>query len=178
MAYGVMVARVGLSKPRGRKPGSGSRTRMRRRDGANLLSPARRARPAFRPFIAHLAGQVRATAYIRRILGVGKAACAPLICCSRAFAPVSRQWTNPASGPSISNSLIYLGYLERARGFEPPTPTLARLCSTPELHPHPAAAGRSAARSHLSPGGWLCKACVGGRGTASFGCHGPAADPG
>ena len=25
--------------------------------------------------------------------------------------------------------------LERARGFEPPTPTLARLCSTPELHP-------------------------------------------
>src|ERR1044071_8970898 len=27
--------------------------------------------------------------------------------------------------------------LERARGFEPPTPTLARLCSTPELHPHP-----------------------------------------
>jgi hypothetical protein len=22
-------------------------------------------------------------------------------------------------------------------GFEPTTPTLARLCSTPELHPHP-----------------------------------------
>src|SRR3954452_24550530 len=31
--------------------------------------------------------------------------------------------------------------LERAKGFEPSTPTLARLCSTPELHP------RSAARS-------------------------------
>jgi hypothetical protein len=28
--------------------------------------------------------------------------------------------------------------LERAKGFEPSTPTLARLCSTPELHPHPA----------------------------------------
>src|ERR1700730_6298105 len=27
--------------------------------------------------------------------------------------------------------------LERAMGFEPTTPTLARLCSTPELHPHP-----------------------------------------
>ena len=29
-------------------------------------------------------------------------------------------------------------YLERAKGFEPSTPTLARLCSTPELHPRPA----------------------------------------
>jgi hypothetical protein len=28
--------------------------------------------------------------------------------------------------------------LERAMGFEPTTPTLARLCSTPELHPHDA----------------------------------------
>ena len=27
--------------------------------------------------------------------------------------------------------------VERAKGFEPSTPTLARLCSTPELHPHP-----------------------------------------
>src|SRR5712692_6518328 len=27
--------------------------------------------------------------------------------------------------------------LERAEGFEPSTPTLARLCSTPELRPHP-----------------------------------------
>ena len=27
--------------------------------------------------------------------------------------------------------------LERAKGFEPSTPTLARLCSTPELRPHP-----------------------------------------
>src|SRR5436305_5190683 len=29
--------------------------------------------------------------------------------------------------------------LERAKGFEPSTPTLARSCSTPELHPHPRA---------------------------------------
>jgi hypothetical protein len=27
--------------------------------------------------------------------------------------------------------------LERAKGFEPSTPTLARLCSTPELRPLP-----------------------------------------
>jgi hypothetical protein len=27
--------------------------------------------------------------------------------------------------------------MERAKGFEPSTPTLARLCSTPELHPQP-----------------------------------------
>src|SRR5262245_65682539 len=27
--------------------------------------------------------------------------------------------------------------MERAKGFEPSTPTLARSCSTPELHPHP-----------------------------------------
>ena len=30
-----------------------------------------------------------------------------------------------------------LKLLERAKGFEPSTPTLARSCSTPELHPHP-----------------------------------------
>ena len=34
--------------------------------------------------------------------------------------------------------------LERAKGFEPSTPTLARSCSTPELHPHPE-----------RPGGWV-----------------------
>jgi Ala-tRNA(Pro) deacylase len=42
--------------------------------------------------------------------------------------------------------------LERARGFEPPTPTLARLCSTPELHPRPAAVGRPAALLILARG--------------------------
>jgi hypothetical protein len=35
--------------------------------------------------------------------------------------------------------------LERAMGFEPTTPTLARLCSTPELHPHPKRVRRSSA---------------------------------
>ena len=34
------------------------------------------------------------------------------------------------SGPDILS-------LERAKGFEPSTPTLARSCSTPELHPRP-----------------------------------------
>ena len=36
---------------------------------------------------------------------------------------------------SACKTLIFLRKLERAKGFEPSTPTLARLCSTPELHP-------------------------------------------
>src|SRR5690349_6618387 len=32
---------------------------------------------------------------------------------------------------------IFRLFLERAKGFEPSTPTLARLCSTPELRPRP-----------------------------------------
>ena len=38
-----------------------------------------------------------------------------------------------ASGLLIVSS--WVGRLERAKGFEPSTLTLARLCSTPELHP-------------------------------------------
>ncbi len=35
-------------------------------------------------------------------------------------------------------------------GFEPTTPTLARLCSTPELHPHPFESDRPGAiEGHL-----------------------------
>src|SRR5438128_2650225 len=37
--------------------------------------------------------------------------------------------------PEISP--IFEEKLERAKGYEPSTPTLARSCSTPELHPHP-----------------------------------------
>lgn len=46
------------------------------------------------------------------------------------------------------------GELERAKGFEPSTPTLARLCSTPELHPliNSTAWGRSLGRWSLSCG--------------------------
>ena len=53
---------------------------------------------------------------------------------------------------SFHNNLILHEKLERAKGFEPSTPTLARLCSTPELRPlerlRPAlvAAGRGEAR--------------------------------
>jgi putative thioredoxin len=39
---------------------------------------------------------------------------------------------------------LYQENLERAKGFEPSTLTLARLCSTPELHPH---SSRRAAKS-------------------------------
>jgi hypothetical protein len=37
--------------------------------------------------------------------------------------------------PDLNNPLNYSRKLERAKGFEPSTPTLARLCSTPELRP-------------------------------------------
>ena len=43
------------------------------------------------------------------------------------------------------------GLLERAKGFEPSTPTLARLCSTPELHPRPGDP------YHAGRGGGCCK---------------------
>src|SRR5436305_11233339 len=41
--------------------------------------------------------------------------------------------------------------LERAKGFEPSTPTLARSCSTPELHPHPKSSGWVAAGAPRMP---------------------------
>jgi Ala-tRNA(Pro) deacylase len=43
-------------------------------------------------------------------------------------------------------------------GFEPTTPTLARLCSTPELRPHPAAAQVAAEGPHHTARPGLCKA--------------------
>ena len=62
------------------------------------------------------------------------------------------QYMRAVSGPSPTTSqmlptmralhtgedrLVLKKKLERAKGFEPSTPTLARSCSTPELHPHP-----------------------------------------
>ena len=49
--------------------------------------------------------------------------------------------------PSLNDFLNFypkcLILLERAMGFEPTTPTLARLCSTPELHPRSGLPSRS-----------------------------------
>src|SRR5579859_5771919 len=48
---------------------------------------------------------------------------------------LQRKWSRPSWAAPI---FPFLGEkLERAKGFEPSTPTLARSCSTPELHPHP-----------------------------------------
>src|SRR5579863_1539316 len=52
---------------------------------------------------------------------------------------------------SPAGFLKLLLFLERAKGFEPSTPTLARLCSTPELHPHPF--GGVAAKAAYAVGG-------------------------
>ena len=48
-------------------------------------------------------------------------------------------------------------YLERAMGFEPTTPTLARLCSTPELHPHPQKEVTAQAAERPKPPALVCQ---------------------
>ncbi len=59
----------------------------------------------------------------------------------------------------VYNMLIFLGNLERAKGFEPSTPTLARLCSTPELRPlwRPEAVFLSAGCGELAAVVWMGK---------------------
>jgi hypothetical protein len=51
-----------------------------------------------------------------------------------------------AAAKGAHKHLLVLKILERAKGFEPSTPTLARLCSTPELHPRPRAVHAANAR--------------------------------
>jgi hypothetical protein len=45
------------------------------------------------------------------------------------------KWNGLPLAPGGSEFIDMKGILERAKGFEPSTPTLARLCSTPELRP-------------------------------------------
>ena len=46
-------------------------------------------------------------------------------------------WHRPGCCTTSARLASQSTQLERAKGFEPSTPTLARSCSTPELHPHP-----------------------------------------
>ena len=55
---------------------------------------------------------------------------------------------------ALHKSLYFTEKLERAKGFEPSTPTLARLCSTTELHPRPC---RFATRLLLAQSDRVCK---------------------
>src|SRR3954454_24149789 len=53
---------------------------------------------------------------------------------------------NTAASGADNHVPVRLGWmlwekLERAKGLEPSTPTLARSCSTTELHPHPLGIG-------------------------------------
>ena len=64
------------------------------------------------------------------------------------FRILQAQNAKSAGKPGACGSLGWEECLERAKGFEPSTPTLARLCSTPELHPHPDS-GAPAARGGL-----------------------------
>src|SRR5205823_1274994 len=54
-----------------------------------------------------------------------------------AFVVSGRLALDPAFLQQLLLGRRALQKLERAKGFEPSTPTLARSCSTPELHPHP-----------------------------------------
>jgi hypothetical protein len=57
---------------------------------------------------------------------------------SRCFPRASPEWKRQGRlSAACQNLFRYREKLERAKGFEPSTPTLARSCSTPELHPHP-----------------------------------------
>src|ERR1700735_3601724 len=49
----------------------------------------------------------------------------------------ARKNEKPADTAGLRQTLPLQENLERAKGFEPSTPTLARSCSTTELHPHP-----------------------------------------
>jgi hypothetical protein len=58
--------------------------------------------------------------------------------------------------------------LERAKGFEPSTPTLARLCSTPELHPRSAVPRHRCEAADLPQNEALGKGFFGGGFLRSF----------
>src|SRR4030081_1732970 len=53
-----------------------------------------------------------------------------------AFCRTSPENEKPADTAGLRQTLP-IENLERAKGLEPSTPTLARSCSTTELHPHP-----------------------------------------
>ena len=55
---------------------------------------------------------------------------------------LGRRWNGYAALPATLCGMHEgFGNLERAKGLEPSTPTLARSCSTTELHPHPKLVG-------------------------------------
>jgi hypothetical protein len=47
-----------------------------------------------------------------------------------------RKTKSPLKAAGLRQTLRIWKILERAKGLEPSTPTLARSCSTTELHPH------------------------------------------
>ena len=57
---------------------------------------------------------------------------------------------SPLDTAGLRQTLPLQENLERAKGFEPSTPTLARSCSTTELHPHPRGWRRSLAGNRQS----------------------------
>jgi hypothetical protein len=56
---------------------------------------------------------------------------------TRSILPESEKPADKRASSTVLQALAYCKILERAKGLEPSTPTLARSCSTTELHPHP-----------------------------------------
>jgi hypothetical protein len=86
----------------------------------------------------------------------------------------------PSLGNQPSADYLLIDIMERAKGFEPSTPTLARLCSTPELRPR-SGRGHRRALSGMIPGvrGFarppIARTCAAADAAASCGDHdGPA----
>lgn len=67
------------------------------------------------------------------------------------YRPHRRHTTKPPDGGLVVEicALPIRENLERAKGLEPSTPTLARSCSTTELHPHPDGGDRSPSGAEL-----------------------------
>jgi hypothetical protein len=64
-------------------------------------------------------------------------------CAAQAYRQTHCPQTKSPRKPRAFVRLCHEKFLERAKGFEPSTPTLARSCSTTELHPHPRDGGDS-----------------------------------
>jgi hypothetical protein len=93
-------------------------------------------------------------------------------------APLSRTCTMFRDGktphPGLARTLSFWKFLERAKGLEPSTPTLARSCSTTELHPHPglAAITRRQRQSYAKCGLRMQQPAQGGKSASAIGRNG------
>ena len=81
--------------------------------------------------------------------GVNSPTCNPLVTLTSESHRADGDFNRPENEKTAEfRGFEGFGNLERAKGFEPSTPTLARLCSTPELHP--LARRQAASRAYMA----------------------------